>query len=137
MGVMRLPYTTNVHPRDKFRLLAALRAAARLLAMFVPAFGLVVAVNAVAAIAVAEVPSSFSTAEQFAPAAPEHSPCFERHQHSCATAAAPAGHGAPLVFAPARRAAPVPEHSGAALALRLAAPPAAASIAILFRNFRE
>jgi hypothetical protein len=111
--------------RDRFQMFAA---------------GLLVALMATFAFAAAAAPAAGPVAQAdtvATPAIPEHAPtCFERHNPCGAAGAAPAPapsvppaamRGTKLVKAPALLAAPLPD----------VAPHAAATLSILFRNFRE
>ena len=104
------------------------------------AAGLLVALMATFAFAAAAAPAAVPAAQADSvatPAMPEHAPtCFERPQHCGAdgVAAAPAPslplaamRGTGLVKAPVPVTVPIPD----------VAPHAAASVSILFRNFRE
>ena len=118
-------YIMGMGLRHKFRMFAA---------------GLLVALTATFAFAAAAAPAAGPAAQADSaatPAMPEHAPtCFERPQHCGAdgVAAAPAPslplaamRGTGLVKAPALAAVPMPD----------VAPHGAASLSILFRNFRE
>lgn len=126
----------NMRLLDKFRLLGG-----SLLLVLIAAFALAASGTPSAAAAVlsqASFESDLGEASQrgAVPAAPEHASCFERH-YPCgpgsiapapaAAAALDAVPGAGLVKAPALLPAPMPD----------VAPHAAASLSILFRNFRE
>lgn len=123
--------------RDKFRLLAigsllAFMAAFTLSVSGMPSAG-------AAALSQASFESDLGEARLphgAVPAAPEHASCFERHDPCgpggiapapTASVALQAMPGAGLVKAPALLPAPMPD----------VAPHAAASLSILFRNFRE
>jgi hypothetical protein len=118
-------YIMSMGLRHKFQMFAA---------------GLLVALMATFALAVAAAPAAGPAAQADSvaiPAMPEHAPtCFERPRHCGAggVASAPASsvplaamRGTGLVKAPALATVPMPD----------VAPHAAASLSILFRNFRE
>jgi hypothetical protein len=126
---MRLP--------DRYRLFAVPRtAAARLLAMVMLVLGLAAAVDVGAVSVEQSVLGEAPAADSSVPVTPGHT-CFKRHDPRCEPGAAASAYAGALPLDQLRRSVSPASDFPAPPALRLAAPPAATSLSILFRNFRE
>lgn len=133
--VMRVPYTESMRLPDRFLLFAVpRRTAARLLAMVMLVLGLAAAVDVGAVTVEQSVLGEAPAADSSVPVTPGHT-CFKRH--GCEPGAAASAHAGALPLDQSRHSvSPAPDFP-APLAPRLAAPPAATPLFLLFRNFRE